>query len=36
MFDITDTEDFKIYLQEKYNVADVTAATFIKTRDPQT
>ena len=35
-FDITNTEDFKIYLQENDNVADVTAATFIKIRDPKT
>ena len=35
-FDITDIEDFKFYLQENYPIFDISPATFIKTRDPQT
>ena len=35
-FEITDIEDFKSYLQENYPISDISPATFIKTRDPQT
>ena len=33
-FNITNTEEFKEYLQEEYNIAEITAYTFIKTKDP--
>ena len=35
-FDMTNTEKFKKYLQEEYNIAEIIAASFIKTEDSQT